>query len=295
MAIAIGVLFILSRWHVLGDPEAVHRSAAALCVLLKAQTVEAFANRLREELDLDALSAELLVVVDQTMQPTRASPGRRGLSREQSHEHRGFRSRPVADAVGAPVRLQGPISRPGTARLMQVSSGTAGYSGSDLWVSTVAHANIREHHRKRAWLAGVALCHDLWRPGDSLGPIRGWLGNGPLRQRLGRRSAFRFVRGDRGGNRRPLGGFCGCLSGFGRPVEPLEVSSSDIGALGHDPVAEADLAGALSLLPDLEASRAAVSDVEPVRWAFRREEHVVVITKPGHRGEIGLFPCFRGS
>ena len=38
-----------------------------------AQTVEAFATRLRDELDLDALSAELLVVVDQTMQPTRAS------------------------------------------------------------------------------------------------------------------------------------------------------------------------------------------------------------------------------
>jgi hypothetical protein len=38
-----------------------------------AQTVEAFATRLRDELDLDALSAELLVVVDQTMQPTKAS------------------------------------------------------------------------------------------------------------------------------------------------------------------------------------------------------------------------------
>jgi hypothetical protein len=38
-----------------------------------AQTVEAFATRLRDELDLDALSAELLVVVDQTMQPTRTS------------------------------------------------------------------------------------------------------------------------------------------------------------------------------------------------------------------------------
>jgi hypothetical protein len=38
-----------------------------------AQPVEAFATRLRDELDLDALSAELLVVVDQTMQPTRTS------------------------------------------------------------------------------------------------------------------------------------------------------------------------------------------------------------------------------
>jgi hypothetical protein len=37
------------------------------------KTVEVFSLRLREEIDLDALSAELLAVVDQTMQPTRAS------------------------------------------------------------------------------------------------------------------------------------------------------------------------------------------------------------------------------
>jgi hypothetical protein len=38
-----------------------------------AKTIEAFSARLREELDLDALSTELLAVVDQTMQPTQAS------------------------------------------------------------------------------------------------------------------------------------------------------------------------------------------------------------------------------
>jgi hypothetical protein len=38
-----------------------------------AKTVEAFSVRLRDEVDLDALSAELLAVVDQTIQPTRAS------------------------------------------------------------------------------------------------------------------------------------------------------------------------------------------------------------------------------
>jgi hypothetical protein len=38
-----------------------------------ARTVEAFSARLRDEVDLDALSVELLAVVDQTMQPTRAS------------------------------------------------------------------------------------------------------------------------------------------------------------------------------------------------------------------------------
>jgi hypothetical protein len=38
-----------------------------------AKTVEMFSVRLRDEVDLDALAAELLAVVDQTMQPTRAS------------------------------------------------------------------------------------------------------------------------------------------------------------------------------------------------------------------------------
>jgi hypothetical protein len=37
------------------------------------QTVEAFSGRLRDQVDLATLSAELLAVVDQTMQPTRAS------------------------------------------------------------------------------------------------------------------------------------------------------------------------------------------------------------------------------
>jgi hypothetical protein len=38
-----------------------------------AKTVDAFSARLRDEVDLDTLSAELLTVVDQTMQPTTAS------------------------------------------------------------------------------------------------------------------------------------------------------------------------------------------------------------------------------
>jgi hypothetical protein len=38
-----------------------------------AKTIEAFSLRLRDEIDLDALTAELLAVVDQTIQPTRAS------------------------------------------------------------------------------------------------------------------------------------------------------------------------------------------------------------------------------
>jgi hypothetical protein len=38
-----------------------------------AKTIEAFSARLREQVDLDTLSAELLAVVDQTIQPTKAS------------------------------------------------------------------------------------------------------------------------------------------------------------------------------------------------------------------------------
>jgi hypothetical protein len=37
------------------------------------RTVDAFSSRLRDQLDLDAVGGELLAVVDQTMQPTRAS------------------------------------------------------------------------------------------------------------------------------------------------------------------------------------------------------------------------------
>jgi hypothetical protein len=38
-----------------------------------AQTIAGFRVRLRDEIDLDTMTAELLAVVDQTMQPTQAS------------------------------------------------------------------------------------------------------------------------------------------------------------------------------------------------------------------------------
>src|SRR4029453_3497240 len=45
-----------------------------------ARTVEHFAARLRDQVDLDALNRELVAVVDQTMHPTRASLWLRGVS-----------------------------------------------------------------------------------------------------------------------------------------------------------------------------------------------------------------------
>jgi hypothetical protein len=38
-----------------------------------ARTIQAFSGRLRQQVDLDSLTAELLAVVDQTMQPERAT------------------------------------------------------------------------------------------------------------------------------------------------------------------------------------------------------------------------------
>jgi hypothetical protein len=50
-----------------------------------ARTVEAFAARLREQVDLDALTAELLAVVDRTVQPTRASLWLRPPAAQRPH------------------------------------------------------------------------------------------------------------------------------------------------------------------------------------------------------------------
>ena len=56
-----------------------------------AQTIQTFSTRLRDQIDLDTLSTELLAVVDQTMEPTRVSfwlrpppPGSSGTARREA-------------------------------------------------------------------------------------------------------------------------------------------------------------------------------------------------------------------
>jgi hypothetical protein len=54
-----------------------------------ATTIQAFTTRLREQIDLDTLSNELLAVVDQTMEPTRVSLWLRPSPRGSSDTSRG--------------------------------------------------------------------------------------------------------------------------------------------------------------------------------------------------------------
>jgi hypothetical protein len=67
--LAVASLFQPARWRIQAvvDRRFNRRKYNA------ARTVEAFSARLRNQVDLDTLSAELLSLVDQTMQPTKAS------------------------------------------------------------------------------------------------------------------------------------------------------------------------------------------------------------------------------
>jgi hypothetical protein len=64
-----------------------------------AQTIQAFSARLREEVDLDTLSAELLAVVDQTMQPTKASLWLRSPTRATQDQGDAVGHRPAVRTI----------------------------------------------------------------------------------------------------------------------------------------------------------------------------------------------------
>jgi hypothetical protein len=72
-----------------------------------AKTVEAFSGRLREHIDLDTLSTELLAVVDQTMQPTRASMWLRPAANQRG-PLTAVAARPTPAATGPKANQPGP-------------------------------------------------------------------------------------------------------------------------------------------------------------------------------------------
>jgi hypothetical protein len=65
-----------------------------------AKTIEAFSARLREQVDLDTLSAEVLGVVDQTMQPTKASLWLRAPTSAPQDHGDAVAHRPAARPIG---------------------------------------------------------------------------------------------------------------------------------------------------------------------------------------------------
>ena len=76
-----------------------------------ARTVEAFSSRMHEEMDLDSLTAELLAVTDQTMEPTMASLWLRPSAQAPWQEtHRGLSPGPLTAVPGRNDANQGRLA-----------------------------------------------------------------------------------------------------------------------------------------------------------------------------------------
>jgi hypothetical protein len=117
-----------------------------------AKTVEAFSARLREHIDLDTLLAELLAVVDQTMQPTRASvwlrPAANQVGPMTALHRQGRRTHQRRPVQGRELPRRRETTGKGEAgrvgRLLGGKpSGEARHSG--LWMSSVPARAVRLH------------------------------------------------------------------------------------------------------------------------------------------------------
>jgi hypothetical protein len=117
-----------------------------------ARTIAAFSARLRQEVDLDTLAAELLTVVEQTMQPTQAS-----LWLRPSHPGAG-----AGAATHRRSRPPGPDLRPVAVGERRASTKPKGRPG----VAVPAHRQPREaaRPRRRAARPSTGAVHPRRRP-----------------------------------------------------------------------------------------------------------------------------------
>jgi hypothetical protein len=112
-----------------------------------AQTIERFSARLQQQVDLDTLTAELLAVVEETMQPTQASRWLRAASDSPSQ------AGPAANATDPAVSACMPCSVAPCRRSRSVArpqhNGRLGVTVTDHWRPLVTAAMARGWHGRR--------------------------------------------------------------------------------------------------------------------------------------------------
>jgi hypothetical protein len=121
-----------------------------------ARTIAAFSARLREEIDLDSLSAELLGVVDQTMEPTNAtlwlrpSPDRmvEPLNRPAAGSTARTRFAGVCETA---CYRNNVLRKPESARLAAVCDRAAPAVGEVSWARTSCRRQTWPHSSRPSW------------------------------------------------------------------------------------------------------------------------------------------------
>jgi hypothetical protein len=88
-----------------------------------AKTIQAFSTRLRDQIDLDTLSTELLAVINQTMQPTRVSL----WLRPSAHGSSGTAGSGEAGLLPGPIEYANSHRRSQPTRLVKCQNTSATY------------------------------------------------------------------------------------------------------------------------------------------------------------------------